>query len=42
VGTIEPGKRANLLVLGADPTAHIENSTRIRFVIKAGRLIVRQ
>ncbi len=42
VGTIEPGKRANLLVLGADPTARIENTSRIRFVVKAGRLIVRQ
>ncbi len=42
VGTIEPGKRANLVVLGADPTARIENSTSIRFVVKAGRLVVRQ
>lgn len=42
VGTIEPGKRANLLVLGADPSTRIENTSSIRFVIKAGRLIVRQ
>jgi imidazolonepropionase-like amidohydrolase len=42
VGTIEPGKRANLVVLGADPTAKIENASNIRYVIKAGRVIVRQ
>jgi imidazolonepropionase-like amidohydrolase len=42
VGTIEPGKRANLVVLGADPTAKIENTSNIRYVIKAGRVIVRQ
>ena len=40
VGTIEPGKRANLLVLGSDPTARIESSTDIRLVVKAGRLVV--
>lgn len=39
-GTIEPGKRANLLVLGADPTKDIGNTTKIRFVIKAGKLLV--
>jgi imidazolonepropionase-like amidohydrolase len=42
VGTVEPGKRANLVVLGADPTTNISNTTSIRFVIKAGRLVVRQ
>lgn len=42
VGTIEPGRRANLLVLGADPTVRIESSTRIRFVIKAAHRIAIQ
>ncbi len=42
VGTVEPGKRANLVVLGADPTTNISNTTSIRFVIKAGRLVVHQ
>jgi imidazolonepropionase-like amidohydrolase len=42
IGTVEPGKRANLVVLGADPTTNISNTTSIRFVIKAGRLVVRQ
>ncbi len=39
MGTVEPGKRANLLVLSADPTADVANTTHIRFVIKAGKLI---
>jgi imidazolonepropionase-like amidohydrolase len=42
IGTVEPGKRANLVVLGADPTTNISNTTSIRFVVKAGRLVVRQ
>jgi imidazolonepropionase-like amidohydrolase len=42
IGTVEPGKRANLVVLGADPTTNILNTTSIRFVIKAGRLLVHQ
>ena len=42
IGTVEPGKRANLVVLGADPTTNISNTASIRFVIKAGRLLVRQ
>lgn len=42
LGAIEAGKRANLVVLSADPTADISNTTRIRFVVKGGRLFVRQ
>jgi imidazolonepropionase-like amidohydrolase len=42
IGTVESGKRANLVVLGADPTTNVSNTTSIRFVIKAGRLVVRQ
>jgi imidazolonepropionase-like amidohydrolase len=42
LGTVEAGKRANLVVLSADPTARIENSKNIRFVVKAGRLIAIQ
>lgn len=42
VGTVEPGRRANLLVLAADPTENIANTKTIRFVVKAGRLFVRQ
>jgi imidazolonepropionase-like amidohydrolase len=42
VGTVEPGRRANLVVLTADPTENIANTQAIRFVVKAGRLLVRQ
>ncbi len=36
-GTIEPGKRADLLVLGGDPAAEISNTRRVEAVIKDGR-----
>jgi imidazolonepropionase-like amidohydrolase len=39
VGTVEAGKRADLLVLGADPTEHIRNTRRIELVIQGGRLL---
>ncbi len=42
LGEIGPGRRANLVVLSADPTADISNTSRIRFVVKGGRLFVRQ
>jgi len=35
-GTVEKGKRADLLVVGADPTEDIKNLRRIRYVIKGG------
>ncbi|HEX5004573.1 MAG TPA: amidohydrolase family protein [Gemmatimonadales bacterium] len=35
-GTIEPGKLADLLILDADPTADIENTGKIRLVLKRG------
>ncbi len=37
-GTIEPGKRADILVLGADPLADIQNSRKVERVIKDGRV----
>jgi imidazolonepropionase-like amidohydrolase len=37
-GTIEPGKRADLLVLDADPLANISNIRRTRWVVANGRL----
>src|SRR5437773_8714926 len=37
-GTIAPGKIADLVVLSADPSADIRNTTRIAYVIKGGRL----
>ena len=38
VGSIEPGKFADLLILDADPLADIRNTRSIRWVMKNGRL----
>lgn len=37
-GTVEAGKAADLLVLGADPTAGVEAFRDLRWVVRAGRL----
>lgn len=37
-GTIEKGKRADLVILYRDPTADIRNARKIRFVVKGGKL----
>jgi len=39
VGTVEAGKRADLVVLEADPVADIQNTRRIRQVIYGGNLL---
>jgi imidazolonepropionase-like amidohydrolase len=41
LGTIEPGKAADLVVLRADPTADIRNAGAIELVIKSGRPVSR-
>jgi imidazolonepropionase-like amidohydrolase len=41
VGTIEPGKVADLVLLDADPLADIANTRRIRAVVLRGRLLGR-
>jgi imidazolonepropionase-like amidohydrolase len=41
VGSIEAGKQADLVLLGADPTADIRNTTRIEAVYSKGRLVRR-
>jgi hypothetical protein len=41
VGTIEAGKRADLILLDADPTQDIANTKRIRAVVTNGRLLDR-
>jgi imidazolonepropionase-like amidohydrolase len=38
-GTIAVGKAADLLVLSADPTTDIRNTTRIAYVIRRGRIV---
>lgn len=42
LGTVSPGRRADLLLLDADPTADIRNTERIRAVWTAGRKVVRR
>lgn len=38
VGTIEPGKRADILLLDGDPLDNISNIRKIKFVVAQGRL----
>lgn len=38
LGSIEPGKLADLLVFDADPTVDVRNVQRIRWIMKAGAL----
>jgi imidazolonepropionase-like amidohydrolase len=38
IGSIAPGKRADLVVFEADPTADARNARRVRFVIRNGKL----
>jgi hypothetical protein len=38
-GTIEPGKRADLIVLTADPLAQISNIRKLRWVVAHGRVL---
>jgi imidazolonepropionase-like amidohydrolase len=39
LGTIEPGKLADLVIVGADPLANIDNLRQVRHVIADGRLV---
>ena len=39
LGSVEPGKLADLVVLDADPLADIQHTTRIHRVLKGGRLL---
>ena len=41
LGTLAPGKLADLVVLDADPLADIANAKRIRLVMKGGRVVHR-
>ena len=39
LGTVEVGKLADLIVVGADPLAAIDNVRRLRLVLKEGRVV---
>ncbi len=41
LGTIEPGKIADLVLLRADPLADISNTQRIQAVVSGGRFLDR-
>ena len=41
-GTLTPGKRADLVVLTADPVRDIHNTEKIAFVVKSGRILAQQ
>lgn len=41
LGSVEPGKTADLVLLSADPLADIHNTTRIAAVVREGRLVRR-
>ena len=41
IGTLEEGKLADIVVFGSDPTADINNSRDIRYVIKRGTILRR-
>jgi len=38
-GTIEAGKRADMIVLNADPLAQISNIRKLRWVVANGRIL---
>ena len=42
IGTVEPGKLADLVVLNADPLSDITNTQKINFVVKEGRILERK
>ncbi len=39
VGTLAPGKVADIVLLGADPTADIDNTRDVRLVMQGGRVV---
>lgn len=39
LGTVEPGKLADLLLLGADPLVDIHNARKLTLVMKAGAVV---
>jgi imidazolonepropionase-like amidohydrolase len=41
IGTIAPGKEADIIAVDGDPTADITAVTRVRFVMKGGKVYKR-
>jgi len=41
MGTVEPGRLADLVLLGADPLADIRNVAKVELVILRGRVVWR-
>jgi imidazolonepropionase-like amidohydrolase len=39
IGTIEPGKFADLVAVSGDPLADISELERVRFVMKGGQVV---
>ncbi len=42
LGTVEPGKRANLILVDGDPLKHISDLQNIALVVKNGRIVMEQ
>ncbi len=40
IGTLEPGKQADIVMLDGDPLANIDNVLNVRAVIKSGKIVV--
>ena len=41
-GTIQPGRRADLLLIDGDPLGNIRDARNVSAVIKEGRIVVRR
>jgi imidazolonepropionase-like amidohydrolase len=39
VGTLLPGKRADIVILGGDPLEDIANVAKVRVVVQQGRIV---
>jgi imidazolonepropionase-like amidohydrolase len=40
LGTLEPGKQADIVMLDGDPLADIQSVLKVRMVIKGGNVVV--